>query len=493
MFTQALASKYGLISITENADLTSPPTLERNVDPWKRKEAARNWDELRTVFGYAPWDVLAAGGNFIPASLAQRLKEKAVSQDVPPVPTNADKKKSAKTTTSLSQKASSESKADAAACKGPASESSGAADRSSGSKDKFQGGAICADAQTPSKTADRRHAGGSGSSQVTPVSASRLRRGAPALSAPENADVDEEETRMSRSDVHLGRSRTSIGMDLQRQSPPSDTRAKTPLQAQSPISVRTSSESKTHEDPAASTNLESGKSCTDNNEGESSTSVKATTVSGLITEKSRSEVLVQPGMDVEKHCKPDIPKPCPAAAIRPPKRGKKSSTGCKFSRDGPRQMKLTDLLRFTLNKVKGKVAITIRPEATRAAEFGDDESDEDFTLKRSRTKRRLVDDEPDLAEDAPQKKLQESQNHHDSTGVGSTPSHTQATDSNVSSRVGGNEEPGPAVDSTHTDSGTQELTQEDEARRQEKKRQREQRKMEKLAAMKKQKRLERKR
>ena len=78
---QALASRYGLVNVRENSlEAPTAAAVERIEDPFVQPQAAAHWAELQTVFGYAPWNIFASKGDFIPRDLLCKLQEKCNSE-----------------------------------------------------------------------------------------------------------------------------------------------------------------------------------------------------------------------------------------------------------------------------------------------------------------------------------------------------------------------------------------------------------------------------
>ncbi|KAL8427588.1 hypothetical protein Efla_005763 [Eimeria flavescens] len=473
-----LASKYGLVSVTESADLTSAPILERNADPWLQQDAAAHWEELKSVFGYAPWDVLAAGGGFIPPSLAERLQQKAA------VAAKKQQESSGGSSRTTPVRAAREA-ADSAKPHGEAAAAT--PQRSGGRQEEGGRGDVCSAPSTPAKSAAaRQHSQSSASPRMTPASSSRLRRGRPARtppSQPENGDLGV--PRAAESPASVSKEAEGDAQSKRMESSSSSARK----QAATPCKLAE------REEPAGHTEWEE-KDAGSLEPQKQSAEKPLSEALGSGPLAAAAEDTAEGPMDAEEPQKTETTKaqsPRKIAAAGCQRLGQKPQSSCsKVTYEGPRQMKLTDLLRFTLNKVKGKVAIAINSEALRVPLPEEAESDEDFTFKWPRSKRRLVDEEaPLIAANAPGQQQPAAGNSAAEAAKADEDSATEAREARDPSAEQ-EEQTREEQTTANESSNVSQPTDEEEGRRQEKRRQKQQRRKEREEAARRQRRLERK-
>ncbi|KAL8435786.1 hypothetical protein ACSSS7_002163 [Eimeria intestinalis] len=520
-----LASKYGLVSVTESTDLISPPTLERNADPWLQREASSHWAELQGVFGYAPWDLLAAGEGFIPASLARRLREKVEAQAAAAasVEVTKEEQSTAAQTSGIEQlrETPSKSKRELAGNMQADEEASQPATPQRAKRVQENrsesSGTSAADPQTPTsvKSASRRPRTGEAAARGTPVSSSRLRRGGTPR-VPRQREMSEVEPQAA-APLAAAASSPKIASSSPQKDKEGE-RGSNGISSKPQAQLPTEAGGEEAVDPTVEVE-KADASVIDVDEPRSDQSVKEAApgnmksltegIGVVAAESGKNEMEV----DEQKNNKTF------SSAVHSPLKATgggeqqthKPRGGGKMTYEGPRQMKLTDLLRFTLNKVKGKVAIAISGETLRSARVDDDgESDEDFaakTRKRAR-KRRLIDDETPLdtsttsTTNHQQEKQQSTSNQQQEQeqsqavseemtagpgGKSAAPSGGRGNDVTIGHESDPREEPTTANVSTNS-----EPTDEEEAHRREKRRQKQQRRQERAEALRRQRRLERK-
>ncbi|KAL8275980.1 hypothetical protein Esti_000096 [Eimeria stiedai] len=510
-----LASKYGLVSVTESTDLVSPPTMERNADPWLQREASSHWAELQGVFGYAPWDVLEAGGGFIPPSLAQRLREKAEGQAAAVVPAKPTKEEqsSAAGMNSIKRLRETLSKGsrDVAADKhaGEASQPATPQRTKRVQENRSESGGTSADPWTPisATSASRRPGRGETTPRSTPAPSSRLRGGGiPRISEQRGASEVEPQAAATvaaaivaaAAPQECSSSASQKDKEAEQLSPRLNG---TPRRPQAQLAT----EATGGEAIGLSMEVEKEDACIlDVDEQRSDQPVKEAPLGDLKPSLEGGGVAAEPqknemGTDERKNNKTSaaVQSPLKAAADGEQQRQKTRGEG-KMTYEGPRQMKLTDLLRFTLNKVKGKVAIAISGETLRCARVDEGESDDDFAAKthKSSRRRRLIDDEPpvDVTTTTPTSQPQDqSQTVNEEatagpSGKSAAPSACEAGGVTNGHDSDAHDEPTAANISTNSS----EPTDEEEARRQEKRRQKQQRRQERAEAIRRQRKLERK-
>ncbi|KAL8449026.1 hypothetical protein Emed_003378 [Eimeria media] len=498
-----LASKYGLVSVTESTDLLSPPTLERNADPWLQREAASHWAELQGVFGYAPWDVLAAGGGFIPASLAQRLREKAEAQAVSAASAKLGKEEQtaaaeSKATTRLSETPLKRSRGATAEKKADETSQPATPQRTHRVQEKQTGGnGPSAEPQTPTsvksaKSVNRRPRTG----ETTPASSSRLRRGGtPLVSGQREA-----------SEVDAAGAATAAAATPQKSSSSAGGKEKEAEQASPRVNgtprrkpqAQPSTEAAGEEAAGGTMEVEKEDACViDVDEPRSDQPAKEAPNDDVNSSVARGGVAVEPGKNGMEVDERENTKP--SAAVHPPLKTAASSDQQtqkprggvgKITYEGPRQMKLTDLLRFTLNKVKGKVAIAINKETLSSAHVDEGESDEDFAVKtrKSSRKRRLIDDELPL--DSTTQTNNQPQEQSQTVSEEATAAPSDKTDEVTTGHDA--DHPHEEPQTTNVPTNSSEPVDEEEARRQERRKQKQQRKQERAEALRRQRRLERK-
>ncbi|KAL8448255.1 hypothetical protein Emag_004023 [Eimeria magna] len=496
-----LASKYGLVSVTESTDLLSPPTLERNADPWLQREASNHWAELQGVFGYAPWDVLAAGGGFIPASLAQRLREKAEAQAASVASAKLTKEEQpsaaeSKTTKSLSGTPLKGTRGAAADKKADEASQPATPQRTERVQENHrEGGDTSAYPRTPTSASrvSRRPRTGEITPEGTPASSRRLRRGGtPRVSGQREA-----------SEVDAPAAATAAAATPQKSSSTPARKDKEALQASPRLNGTLGRPQAQHTTKAGGEEamgvpmeVEKEDACViDVNEPRSDQPVKEAPVNNMKPSVAGRDVALEPtknGVEVDerKNKKPSVlAQSPPKTAAGGEQQTQKPRGGGKMTYEGPRQMKLTDLLRFTLNKVKGKVAIAISKETLPSAPADEGESDEDFAVKtrKSSRKRRLIDDElpPDSTAQTTSQPEEQSQTVSEEATAG--PSGKACDVPN-----GHDSNPRDEPPTTNVPTNSSEPTDEEEARRQEKRRQKQQRREERAEALRRQRRLERK-
>lgn len=491
---QALASKYGFVRVTESADLNCPPTLEKNIFPWRQPEAASHWEELRTHFGYAPWDVLAAGGNFIPAGLAERLRDKI---EVKKVKTN-EKKRQPQAGIIPSSSPAKVSKKTAGGASSPCS-------ASPAKKGRVQEASPLRDSRTPKKSSSPLR--GSQTSKKNPSSEAQTRGAsaspqkarraytseveeclplpeAPASANKENDLIIEMQGAIAGDPSHKSEGVNGGGMQLENSQPASVTVEEVPA-----LNVKL-------KHPVEAPNFAVLSPSTEAQQQDSvATREPEVTDSGARAEGGTRGSLFSKELELQEASKPSVSgfqsKATTDREKQMTKQPQSQPPRRKFDSNTPRQLKLTDLLRLTLNKVKGKVNIAINSDALRttAEEPEDEPSDTEFMERQLSKRRRLIDDDAPVEAGSTQPHHQHSASLEAAASISSRVAGEELGEAATALSQGGDPEVAGAQESTPY---AEHVVGEEEAQRQAKRKQKELRRKERAEALRKQRRLERK-
>ncbi|XP_026191944.1 GRB10-interacting GYF protein 2 [Cyclospora cayetanensis] len=500
----AVASKYGLVRVvSEDENHALPPTIERHIEPWRLKEARSHWKDLESVFGYAPWSIMGGGGglgNFIPASLATRLREKLRRGE-----TLGDGEGSGESTEAgrktAPRQASRGRSASASPRKTPfkrapaeaASATGAAGEVNSSSLPPAERNAVAAE-RNASRTPTRATAAPTKSKQQlscdshhgvhplrTPTSSSRLlRKGilaeesapkAAASGAPETGGMQATSAAPKDASAHL-RESSCHHEDSAVKHVASTANASKDEAQQLPAEGAAARPAVPAPDPPAS---------------ESGRTAEAASAENL------QQAALQPSTTAQTA--PSEGRSLEHVAANP--RQKPRQADGTFSLSGPRQMKLTELFRLTLRKVRGKLSFagaeSVWPSAPPSDLQLDDEASEDdvFRAQKKSRRRKCIDEDtlllPQYVPPRP-----------DGDAAGDQPEQasSEAAAEDALLAVGGGAGVSPRAAPAENDSLPQETpAAEDDSEavdRQEKKRRKELKRKQRDAELKRQRRLERK-